>query len=175
MSYRTITARAAAALAALALLGACSTDPGTDEAATATAAAGGATAGDAGTGSSTDPATTAGTTDPAEQTDSVQTDPPVADSALVLTSAEAGSGEVTGAAFVQGVVELGGTCTLVAAQDGDEVSGEPTEAEPGPSTTDCGPLNLTLPDSAGGTWQVHARYSSATTDLVSTTVEVEVP
>jgi hypothetical protein len=169
-----MTARAAAVLAALTLLGACSTDPGTDEAATATAA-GGTAAADPGADSSTDPAGTAGTTDPAEETDSVQTDAPVADSALVLTSAEAGPGEVTAAAFVQGVVELGGTCTLVAAQDGDEVSGDPTEAEPGPSTTDCGPLSLTLPDSAGGTWQVHARYSSATTDLVSTTVEVELP
>ena len=172
-----MTARPAAVLAALALLSACSLGGGTGDAATATAAATGTAAVDPGTGSGsgTDPAGTAGTTDPAEETDSVQTDAPVEESALVLASADAGPGEVTGAAFVQGLVELGGTCTLVAAQDGDEVSGEATEAEPGPATTDCGPLSLSLPDSAGGTWQVHARYSSPTTDLVSATVEVEVP
>lgn len=172
-----MTARPAAVLAALALLSACSTDPGTDDAATGTAAAGVATAADAGSGSGSgaDSADPAAPTSPAEETDSVQIDPPAPDSALVLSSAQAGSGEVTAAAFVPGLVELGGTCTLVAAQDGDEVTGDPTEAEPGPSTTDCGSLSLTLPDSAGGTWQVHARYSSPTTDLVSTTVEVEVP
>jgi hypothetical protein len=170
-----MTARAAAVLAALALLSACTTDPGTDEATTAAVTGTAATDPGSGTDPGSEPAGSAGTTDPAEETDSVQTDPPVTDSALVLTSADGGSGEVTAAAFVQGLVELGGTCTLVAAQDGDEVTGDPTDAEPGPSTTDCGSLSVTLPDSAGGTWQVHARYSSDTTDLISTTVEVEVP
>lgn len=111
-------------------------------------------------------------------TDSVQTDAPVTSSALVLTWAEYSDddGTIDAAAFVQGVVETGGTCLLTATRRGEEHTSDPTPAEPGPSTTDCGPLSIQLPGGSSGSWDVSVTYSSSTAgDLTSETTKVQVP
>ena len=114
----------------------------------------------------------------AAETDAVQTDAPVEESALVVTfaeySAEAGGIEVS--ALAEGLVEEGGTCVAAAtAEDGERLVGEPSEAEPGPATTECGALTIPLPAGNGGTWEVAVTYSSDSTELESPTVEVEIP
>jgi hypothetical protein len=146
-------------LGAALLLGACTGD---DEAADAAA---------------DDAATTTGPAEgdpPSEETDSVQTDPPVTGAGLVLTFAEVTDGVLEAAAFVQGTVEVGGSCVLTAEQDGTTLEADPVPAEPGPSTTDCGALSLELPADAEGSWTVSVVYTSASSDLTSESLEVTV-
>jgi hypothetical protein len=114
----------------------------------------------------------------AVDTDAVQTDAPVTDSAVVVTSAEyaAGTHTIDAFAFVQGLVEDGGSCVLEATQDGvDPVTGPDSAASAGPSTTDCGALTVTLPEGSTGTWEVSVSYTSPRSDLSSAPTEVELP
>lgn len=124
------------------------------------------------------PSTTAGTpapSSPAADTDSIQSNEPVDAASVQLTFVEwsVDEGAIEAAAFVNGLVESGGTCVLVASAGGGELTGDPQPAEAGPSTTDCG--SLSLPIQEGGTWQVRVTYASATTTLTSSTAEVVVP
>ncbi|MEX5718145.1 hypothetical protein [Geodermatophilus maliterrae] len=109
---------------------------------------------------------------PSEEVDAVQTDAPVTERGVVVTYTEVADGRLQVGAFVQGVVELGGTCTVTATgEDGSTVTGE-SEAEPGPSSTDCVGLAADLPADASGTWRVSVTYSSGTGDLESDEREV---
>lgn len=163
--------RVAGAALVLALLSGCSTDGASDTVSSSRTAA----AGISGSAATGDAAGASATSASPVETDSVQTDAPVTTASVIVTSADASAGGIQAAAFVQGLVEIGGTCTLTAAQDGDEVRGKAAKAEPGPSTTDCGPLSLSVPNVASGAWQVSVTYSSPTTELTSTTTEVQVP
>lgn len=117
-------------------------------------------------------------TDAAELTDAVQTEVAEADAVVVVAYADhsAETGGIEAAALVQGVVETGGSCVLSASREGgDPVTGPPSEAEPGPSSTECGVLSLALPAESAGTWSVSVSYTSPSSDLTSEPVEVHVP
>jgi hypothetical protein len=176
------------ALGACAALTACSgqswldaggTTAGTTAGSAATTAApSGAPASSAAGRSSAHPATASRSA--AEDTDSVQTDPPVTavDSAVVLTYAGWSPADrlVQGSAFAQGHLDADATCVLTASRAGAAtVTGTPTAATPGPSSTDCGPLTLRLPSSATGSWQIAVVYAVGGTRLTSSPTEVQVP
>jgi hypothetical protein len=96
----------------------------------------------------------------------------------VLTYAgwAAGSREIQASAFAQGHVDADATCALSASRAGTPtVTGSPTPATPGPSSTDCGALTLRLPPAASGTWKVSVVYRVGSTRLTSATTEVQVP
>lgn len=156
------TAVVGAALAALVLTG-CQSGDTADPAAT--------------TGPGTDrPAGSASSPSPAGDTDSVQTDPPPASASLVVTSAVAGAdGTVQVGAFVEGVVELGGTCTATVTPDPGTAASTTVDAEPGPATTDCGPLEVEVDLDGADSATVVVTYTSSTQDLTSSATEVELP
>lgn len=158
--------------ATVAVLAGCSSDPEQETPAAATSSA----APSAGSTTAAAGATSPAATSPAaEDTDAVQTDAPATEASVRLTFVEwaPDSGAIEASAFVQGLVEAGGTCVLVATDGDRELTGDPQPAEPGPSTTDCGGLSVPVEDS--GTWRVSVTYSSPATDLRSADAEVEVP
>lgn len=113
-----------------------------------------------------------------EAVDSVQPDIAVPSATLVMTFAEytADTGSIDAAAFVNGLVESGGTCVLSATRSGQTTQTSPeVTAEAGAATTDCGGLRLDVTAAGAGTWSVSARYESGTTTLTSAPVEVQVP
>lgn len=130
-------------------------------------------------GSTSDvPQTTDGMPTDSATVDSVQTDASASSSALVVTSAQysAGTHGLQVSAFVQGLVETGGTCRANAARSGaSPLTGSPVDAEAGPSTTDCVGLTLPLPAGSAGTWQVWVTYASAKAHLTSAKTAVRVP
>jgi hypothetical protein len=122
--------------------------------------------------------TTGGIPTDSATVDSVQTDASASSSALVVTSAQysAGTHGLQVSAFVQGLVETGGTCRANAARSGGSpLTGSPVDAEAGPSTTDCVGLALPLPAGSAGTWQVWVTYASAKAHLTSAKTAVRVP
>lgn len=176
----------AAALGATALLSGCSGQGWQSAAESSSAApttASPTTAQGTATASSTPGSTTrsaASSRTAAVNTDSVQTDPPVTavDSAVVMTYAgwSTTGGVLEGSAFAQGHVDADATCVLTASRGGAAaVTGTPTPATPGPSSTDCGPLTLRLPSSASGSWKVSVVYAVGGTRLTSNSTEVQVP
>lgn len=116
----------------------------------------------------------------AVDTDSVQTDAPVTavDSAVVLTYAgwSSGSRALEASAFAQGHVDADATCALMASRPGaPPVTGAPSPATPGPSSTDCGSLTLRLPTGASGSWTVSVLYAVNGARLTSNSTQVQVP
>ena len=176
-----------ASLTGLVLLTGCGSDGGAAQAAGATGPASSAgsaapapTSASEGAAATTQEAqaSTSGASTSAADVDSVQTDAPPAEAALVMTFAEysAGTGSIDASAFAQGLVESGGTCVLSATRDGGApLTGTATPAEPGPGTTDCGSLGLDLPADGSGTWTATVGYESDSTSLTSNAMDVEVP
>jgi hypothetical protein len=152
-----------------------STD-GASAGATGTSGGAGADGGTTGGGEPADGSPADGS--PAEDTDAVQTDAPAETASLVVARAEwsADASAIETAAFVQGLVETGGECTATAEpEDGDAVTGDATEAEAGPATTECGLMTVVLPAGSTGEWAVTVSYTSGSTELTSETVPVDVP
>jgi hypothetical protein len=110
--------------------------------------------------------------------DAVQTDAPVTEQSVVVTyaqpSTDGSSIEVN--AFVEGLVEDGGTCTATAEPtDGPAATSPGSAAEAGPATTDCGSMSIPLPAGADGSWELTVSYVSGSTELTSPATEVELP
>lgn len=61
-------------------------------------------------------------------------------------------------AYVQGVVEDGGTCSVTATRGSQTVTGS-SSAIANVSTTQCGPISVSL---GSGTWKVVVSYTSST-------------
>lgn len=122
------------------------------------------------------PAGSDASSSPAGDTDSVQTDAPPASASLVVTSAVADAdGTVRVGAFVEGVVELDGTCTATVTPEPGTATSTTVDAEPGPATTDCGPLEVEVDLAGAGSASVVVTYTSSTQDLTSSATEVELP
>lgn len=133
--------------------------------------------------------TTEAYSDPrAPGTDAVPTEPPKevatdepygapdgpANVALTFAEWDAPSASVQVNAFVGGLVEDGGTCTLTLSRGADTR----TAAVPGSAdaaTTICAPMTVPADQLGSGTWQARVTYSSATAMGASEPVEVSVP
>jgi hypothetical protein len=78
-------------------------------------------------------------------------------------------------AYISGVIEDGGTCTLTLHRDGAEVTASAAGMADASSTT-CG-RGLTVPGAelSPGTWEAVVSYESPTSSGTSDDVEVEVP
>jgi len=114
-----------------------------------------------------------------DRIDTVQTDPPTRDRAVVVTYAEysAADRRIDVSAFVQGVIESGGRCVVHATPTGGApLTGPPSAAQDGATTTDCGALTLPVPARVTGSLAVSVTYSPATgADLSSPSTEVQIP
>lgn len=80
---------------------------------------------------------------------------------------------VEASGFVSGVVESGGTCTLVLVNGGSRAEAT-SAAEPDATTTVCAPLTVPGDQLAPGTWQATLSYSSAGSQGTSQPLAVEV-
>ena len=127
--------------------------------------------------------------DPWQPTGTAAVSPPPADPADVATDTakpasaslqitysgtdEAGEGVAVGA-YVAGLIEQGGTCTMTLTLDGDKAS-VTTDGLPDAQTTSCGQLVVPYSELSPGTWAVDVTYSSPAGKNVTpaqTTVEV---
>lgn len=72
----------------------------------------------------------------------------------------AGTSVVSAGGYVQGVIEMGGTCTFTLTQGSATVTGR-SDAEPDATTTRCPNVDLTLPQ-PGAPWSLELAYASAT-------------
>lgn len=110
----------------------------------------------------------------------VATDPPVAHSGaavqVVVPSAEwdATSSSVQASAYVSGVVESDGTCTLVLTQGARRATSE-IPAVPDATTTSCGVVAVPGDQLAPGTWQAVVTYRSPSSSGTSKPTTVVVP
>ena len=88
---------------------------------------------------------------------------------------EDATGSVEVGAYVEGLVEDGGTCTLILTQGGTEVTASASGLADA-STTSCG-AGLSVPGAelTPGTWTAVVDYESSTSSGSSDSVEVEVP
>lgn len=87
---------------------------------------------------------------------------------------EEATASLDAAGYVSPVIEDGGTCTLRLTRDGDSVSvTAPGSADA--TTTICSGLSVPADRLAPGTWTARLAYTSATTDVVSRPLTVEVP
>lgn len=113
----------------------------------------------------------------------VATDPPAPQPtsgsvSVVLTFADwdADSSTIEAGAFVQGLVESGGTCTITAARSGS-TSGTATASVPGEpdvSSTTCPALSLSG-NLTSGSWTVQVQYTSETSSGTSSPTTVVIP
>lgn len=81
---------------------------------------------------------------------------------------------VEAGAYVPGVVESGGTCTLRLTGPGGSSTAE-VDAEADAGSTSCPTLSVPGGDLAPGTYQAVVGYASATTAGTSSPTEVEIP
>ena len=135
------------------------------------------------------PAQASAVADPWQPTGTAAVSPPPANPADVATDTakpasaavqitfsgtdEAGEGVAVGA-YVAGLVEQGGTCTLTLTLDGKTASAQ-SEALPDAQTTSCGQIVVPFSDLSPGTWAADLAYSSPSGKTVTpakTTVEV---
>jgi hypothetical protein len=189
---------AAAGLAAVCLLPACSALGGAAEDPAEVAATGAPAASDAPVPdaavpdapvseepapAAAEPDTTADDAEPAdgpgadEEGEPVTTDPPRPEGTSVAISDaywDPAEAAVFAAGFVSPVIEDGGTCTLLASRDGNTVRAT-TEGVADATTTVCGGLVLPGDELRPGTWSVVLRYESGTASGESAAFEVEVP
>jgi hypothetical protein len=133
--------------------------------------------------------TTEAYSDPrALSTDPVPTEPPEdvatdesyrapdgwADVALTFAEWDDSSASVQVNAFVGGLVEDGGTCTLTLTRGADtRTAAVPSSADA--ATTICPSMTVPGDQLGSGTWQARVTYSSATATGASQPVEVAVP
>ncbi|MCF6510133.1 hypothetical protein E9549_22480 [Blastococcus sp. MG754426] len=100
--------------------------------------------------------------------------PEAPEAVLSFAMWEEATASVEAAGYVTPVIEDGGTCTLRLTRDGDEVAVTvPGMADA--TTTVCGGFSVPEERLAAGTWSLRLAYSSATADVVSEAVDVEVP
>lgn len=86
----------------------------------------------------------------------------------------AGTGAVEVGAYVAGVVEDGGECTLRLTR-GTQVAQAQGTAVPDASTTGCGLLPVSGSSLSSGTWTATVGYTSPVSAGQSAPVEVQVP
>ncbi|TFV64178.1 hypothetical protein E4P41_02795 [Geodermatophilus sp. DF01-2] len=138
----------------------------------ATAVGGPGTAGPAGTSAPVNPNPIP--EDPAD----VATDTAVPEGVSVqitYATVDAAAGGVVVGGYVAGVIEDGGTCRLVLAQDGQSFSAE-SEGLADVSNTTCGQLVVPTGSLTSGTWDATLSYSSpAGAERAASTTAVEVP
>ncbi|RBY96428.1 hypothetical protein DQ237_07150 [Blastococcus sp. TF02-8] len=114
----------------------------------------------------------------AEPTD-VATDPPAVtdgsrtDVIISLATWDRPSSSVQVNGYVAGLVEDGGTCTLLLKRDGTTATAT-SSASSDATTTVCDLLQVAGPLDAG-TWSATVTYRSATVDEASSTAEVVIP
>jgi hypothetical protein len=100
--------------------------------------------------------------------------PEAPEAVLSFAMWEEATASLDAAGYVTPVVEDGGTCTLRLTREEAEVSvTAPGMADA--TTTVCGRLSVPGEQLAAGTWTLRLAYSSATADVVSAPVDVEVP
>lgn len=118
------------------------------------------------------PSATGGAT--ASSPDSTTSPAPTSALAVEITWLEwdATAAVARGSAVVQGVVEMGGTCTVTAEGPGEAVTVE-APAEPDAASTICGGWELA--GLTSGTWDVVVHYASTTSDGDSSAQVLEVP
>ncbi len=87
---------------------------------------------------------------------------------------EEATASLDAAGYVNPVIEDGGTCTLRLTGDGGSIS-VTTPGFADATTTICSPLSVPGERLAAGTWTLRLAYSSATTDVVSRPLSVDVP
>ena len=111
-------------------------------------------------------------TDPPAEASSAGSDVPVV---VTYSGWQDTSAAVEVGAYVGGLVEDGGTCTLTLTKGGEEVATS-TAGMADASSTSCG-SGLTVPgvELASGTWSAVVSYESATSSGSSDDVAVEVP
>jgi hypothetical protein len=76
--------------------------------------------------------------------------------------------------YAAGVVEGGGTCTLILTQGARQVTAD-VEAMPDASTTACGSVAVGGSQLGAGSWQAVLRYESPTSSGSSAPVQIDVP
>jgi hypothetical protein len=97
-----------------------------------------------------------------------------ADVALTFAEWDDSSASVQVNAFVGGLVEDGGTCTLTLTRGADtRTAAVPSSADA--ATTICPSMTVPGDQLGSGTWQARVTYSSATATGASQPVEVAVP
>lgn len=101
---------------------------------------------------------------------------PGADLSLVVTYSDwnADTSAVEAGAFVPGVVESGGTCTLTLTQGGSTVTAT-APGDPEASQTTCGALSIPGSEVFSGMWRAVVSYESDTSQATSDGAEVAVP
>jgi hypothetical protein len=126
-------------------------------------------AGCAGMSSGTTPADDAAPPPPASDTGQ----PPLATPAetrqavdVVAVATKASDTVVSAGGYVQGVIELGGTCSYTLTQGDATVTGR-SDAEPDATTTWCANVDLTLPR-PGEPWTLDVHYESPTSQGTGT-------
>ncbi|MCZ2838574.1 hypothetical protein [Modestobacter sp. VKM Ac-2985] len=77
-------------------------------------------------------------------------------------------------AYVAGVVEAGGTCTLTLTAGSSSASAT-VEAQPDASSTSCPMMSIAGTELSSGTWQAAVEYESSGTSGQSKPVSVTVP
>lgn len=92
--------------------------------------------------------------------------PTVTTAALILAAWQAGDDGISASAFVQDVVEQGGTCVLHARQ-GDVVRDATAAATPTGQNVSCGFVTIPPSELAPGDWTIWFDYSSPTTVATS--------
>ncbi|MCO7221584.1 hypothetical protein [Klenkia sp. PcliD-1-E] len=180
-------ARVGLGAAALALCAGCgSADRPTDPAAAATSSAVAATSSAAAALSSAAQASPGAYGTPVDpglpNPTSVATDSPApaptgATVDVVVTYADwdATTASIEAGAFVQGIVESGGTCTVTASRPGAAAVTASVPGEPDAGSTTCPGLLLSGGGLGSGSWSVVVDYSSATAQGRSTATTVVVP
>lgn len=114
---------------------------------------------------------------PPKNPDAVATDSPVPLSAAVritYASADQAAGGVAVGAYVAGLVEDGGRCSLTLSLGGSSVTAQ-TKSSSDASTTSCGTMLVPFGKLKAGAWTVTVAYSSTTGARVapgSSTVDV---
>jgi len=165
----------AAVLAALATAAGCSSaaDPAEEAAASSSAAAAGATAAPGSYGSPVNPSLPNPT---GVATDSPAPTATAGSAAVVVTYsgwADADAAVEVGA-FVAGVAETGGTCTLTLTSSSRSARAQ-VSGEPDASSTSCPGMAVPGDELSSGTWSAVVSYESSTTTGQSDPVEVVVP
>ena len=170
---------AAAALAALATTAACSSSVDPDEAAAASSSSAAAAASAAATAA---PGSYGSPVNPSLPNPSgVATDSPAptagpesADVVVTYSGWTDADAAVEFGAYVAGVAENGGTCTLTLTTGSRSARAE-VSGEPDASSTSCPTMAVPGDELASGTWSAVVSYQSSTTSGQSDPVEVVVP
>lgn len=100
---------------------------------------------------------------PPENPEDVATDtavPTLAALQITYAGPDEAAGGIAVGAYVAGLIEEGGHCTLTLTKDGLSAAAE-SEAVPDASTTSCGQLVVPFSELEPGTWAAEVTYTSA--------------